>query len=273
MCATHGRIIDNDEVTFNVDMLRTWRKIAEFCVQYEQQHGKRLSIETVKLGIPVVEDILTVSTATGINQAVGELLIHCCVPQIWGSAANDAVRDLIIEIVLNAFEHGGSTTVTISIFPQCISLSFDGPLFDPFTSLVQSIGGGGNAIRHLLDEYGDKILTTYQYDGEVNRVVIAVPDSPADVLNATQCAMRLDNNDTEEKKNLDFIRTAGCSVIYVVLPQFFGWSDARKMKDILRQHIPPDKRVVFVAEDISVGVAARITEEIEGAKVIRLRGL
>lgn len=272
MCATHGRIIDNDEVTYSVEMLQTWRIVAEFRAKYEQEHGKPLYFDSVRFNIPVVEEELTLTAPKGVNSAIGELLIHCCVPQIWGSAANDAVRDLAIEIVINAFIHGNAQRVTVSIVHQCITVTYEGAEFDSISQLTSSERGGGQAMRHVLDKYGNKIVATYEFADGANKLILAVPEGPAEVLTSTPCSMTLDNIDTQDKIEHDFARTARCTVIYVVLPRFFGRSDMRKTKEILGEHLPPEKRVVFVAEDISEGVAAQIREEITGAKIIRLQG-
>ena len=272
MCRTHGTLIDTDEVTYSVEMLRTWHKIAEFRAKYEQEQGKPLDFNYVRPSIPVVSEKLVITTTDDINRQVGELLINCCVPQIWGDSSNDAIRDLIIEIAINAIEHAQTHEVTIRVTPQRIQINYDSASFDPIIELSKSNRGGGKAMRHVLDSFSDQIIVTYKFEHENNELVIAVPNTSSDVLRVTPCSMALDNAAATTKVQDDFVRTEGCSVIYIVLPRFFGRSDMRKLKDILKEYVPANKRLVFIAEDISAGVAAQIIDEIKGANVIKLKG-
>lgn len=86
------------------------------------------------------------------NETISNALLCSCVQDIWGKGLAAAVRDLAIELVRNAFEHGEATEFTLSIQAKKIVLSDNGKPYRNGDILKEPHRrGGAAAMQHLLD--------------------------------------------------------------------------------------------------------------------------
>jgi hypothetical protein len=264
-------LIDQDEETYSIEMLETWRKLAEYRTHLQQQFevGVDLSAHPPS-DVPLVAETVRLRHGMNVNTAIGETLIACAVPQIWGKERADAIRDVLIEIALNSLSHANQDEVVVSVEPNRIRLSDRGAYFDPLTLANSDGGGGSDAMSHLLRTFGGSIVLTHSHEGHGNETILTVPTSTDHVLAATPCAISLHEWLSELQTEQHAVRMQQCSVVYVLLPRFFTWSEARRVRQVVEDHVPAGKRMIFLAEDISAGVAAALKEEMPEAFIFSI---
>jgi hypothetical protein len=116
MCATHARLIDRDEIIYTIPMLQLWRRIREQKAKLRQQLGREIEFGPARFAdLPLVGDEIKLNGVGSENETVGNALLNSCVHEIWGKGLAEAVRDLAIELIRNAFGHGHATEFTLSI--------------------------------------------------------------------------------------------------------------------------------------------------------------
>jgi len=103
LCYTHGKLIDTDETRYTIEMLRCWKEIAE---RRAKARLERLAENDCLGGIAPGTCKLQIPISGPENEIIGNVIHDTCLPELWGRNLADAIRDLTIEIVRNAFQHG-----------------------------------------------------------------------------------------------------------------------------------------------------------------------
>src|SRR5690606_20933199 len=129
MCYTHGKLIDTDEVTYTVEVLRTWRKLAELRARLSQEKGRDIELTPALLAQESMPEYCADVTGMGSGlKVIGDAIEASCMPQIWGLGISRALRDVLIEVSQNAFTHGKAKSVRLNILPNSIQLTDDGAI-------------------------------------------------------------------------------------------------------------------------------------------------
>jgi hypothetical protein len=252
LCSRHSQMIDADEHRFTVELLQHWKRVAEHRARLLQELGisgavPGQALESLGLGHNVVE----ISGPGTENLLVGEALADSCVPAIWGEDAAHAVRDFVIEIVRNAFAHGGATKAVLEVAARTVSIYDDGAPFDATTLLQRADGSGGcAAIRALLDGVGDPVVISSSREQLRNLTAVALVRNPEDVPLYSSCSLTLTHEHVRGGEvNLQTVEH--CELIYVVFPKYFSISDVFMALPSLESLRTQHKQLAFVLQQSS----------------------
>jgi hypothetical protein len=271
MCYQHGKIIDADEVTYTIPMLKTWRELAELEAKLTQEQGKGIDLSTYAFSrIPLPENEMEVSSLDSENQIIGDAYTNSCISAIWGKDVADAARDLTIEFARNALTHGRANRFILTIKPNSIILTDDGDYFD--SQQLQggsSQGGGTTALNRLLNKFGDRVLFLSSREVSLNKHLISLPKTPEEVLTLTDCSIKVEINQLHEGRMI-IQSLEGCENIYLVLPTFFTFSDAYQIPRLIASYLPKNKMYIFVGRDISDNVSKTLLQIVPDSKFMSL---
>jgi hypothetical protein len=272
MCYSHGKLIDTDESRFTIEMLKAWRNVAELRARISQELGREVTFgEGVFATLPLVENELTLNGMGGENELIGSTIKACCIHEIWGNRLAHAVRDLVIELARNAFDHGGASTLTFKVETNRLRLLDDGHPFNIWTLPTQDrTGGGTSAIQQLIGDFGDRLVVSSNRRHPGNETVIALIRKTEDVLKVTPCTLVLDHHGFSPSQQNALLLNE-CDTVYVVLPRFLTLSDAYKIPGRIVNAMPQGKRIVFVVEEVSDWVPKILKEGVPDAGIIMLR--
>lgn len=272
MCYTHGKLIDADEGRFTIPMLQQWRRIAERRAQLAVDFGQLpASPNLALLEIGLAETRVKLGCVGPENTRIGDALHDSCVPLVWGRDVAQAVRDVTIEIVRNAFTHGRATEVTMHIDKLSIRLDDDGSPFDPLAlSTHQRASGGAKAIRNLLDSFGERLVVTSERVRARNRTLFALITSPAQVSRITPCTVDLRPAMALHSAKIAMDMVESCKRVYVVLPKYLSPSDINDVAVCLQPLRERRRALVFIAQEISDLVRRELLELSCGGNVMVL---
>jgi hypothetical protein len=247
MCYTHGKLIDTDEVRFTIPMLQTWKKIAEERAKCRIDGVADPAFE----GIPPGECVLELTADTPENTLIGTALRDACLHELWGHDLAAALRDLTIEYVRNAFEHGNAQRIELSIEESTITLVDDGAAFDPWTLLrLGETSGGSIALRRIVKDFSHRIIVTAARKQEKNVLELSYIRDAADALDVSPCSVELEWSALKRGGTTEPVAVhPGCSVIYVVLPPFVTISDAAIIDLKLYDLKIPGRQFVFLTDE------------------------
>ncbi|EUC20761.1 hypothetical protein [Paraburkholderia hospita] len=256
-CRDHGTLIDTDEVTYSTAMLKGWRVIAEKKAELRHAHGDMEfagSRELVRVGL--VDDALALTANDDVNGTVGNLVVHCCVADIWGRGVADSVRDFLIEHTKNAFEHAAATQVLIKVHPRNIVVEDNGRHFELHSLADHPRGRGGRlAYRALLGALKiHAISSTFE---TLNGNVVHVPlVSDSRELAATNpCTASIDRSEFRSPR-VSFSQFSYCDTIYIIAPDFLSYSDLPGLDLIVKSAQTTQKRIAVVVSKVSDAVIA-----------------
>lgn len=271
MCYRHGKLIDTDEDTYTVRMLKTWKAIAELKAKHRHERGKPLDLDPKKMhahSLPPTE--IPIGTIGAENAAIGNALLHSCVADLWGKGNEHAIRDAAIEIAGNAFRHGNARNVKLRIRPLAIDIEDDGTPFDS-TRLVanEGTGGGAASIEIIRAEFKNKLLFTYSRRKEWNVNSFWVVRTSEELEKLTPCAVRIDFEQLNGAQ-ISIQTFHACEDIYVILPQYFGMSNAFRLPTLIASALPSGRSYVLVGSDLSDGAIALLNSVLPNAKVLNL---
>lgn len=272
MCSTHGTLVDTDEERFTVEMIRAWRRMAETRARIEHEIGRTLfDGEEYLIGERLVEQRLQWNGIGAENEAIGQALIAAGLPAIWGNSLTHAVRDVVVELSRNAFQHGSATQATINIDVNRVRLTTDGAWFDPLSLLdCPNASGGAWALAELLTAFRDRVVFAPRRLPDQSEIVISRVVTKADVLAATDCALSLPR-DQLLRGSLHVDLMEGCRVVYVVLPEFASISDVAMIARRVASELS-GKRIIFVGAQVSAGVEAYVGKFVAGCGFLRIGG-
>jgi hypothetical protein len=279
MCYTHGKLIDTDEKRFSIPMLKKWREFAEFRAQFRQHFGAETPVPQDKfVNIGPAEEALSFSALEDEVNIIGNALLDSCVSIAWGALLSDAVRDVLVEVVRNAFIHGGATSCQISIEPRAISVLDNGVDFNPLELRTVANGrGGAAAMNALISGYGNRLLLGVKRHQDQNQTIVTVAHSKAALDVVHPCSVTLN---VEEWRGIRLSRkipdswfsseTKGCKRFYIALPEFMPHSDAILLGELLQPKAIEHMQIVFITENTSSSVTAYLLQRFPFAQVLNV---
>jgi hypothetical protein len=271
MCYKHGTLIDTDESRFTVSMLKRWRELAELRARLEVELGHSVELSPAEIpDLLLVENSISFSRPGLENELIGNALHDSCLPAVWGNELADAARDVLIELLRNAFQHGGARRCQIRIEPKSIRFVEDGSEFNPWDLLMREQGGGGvAAVNRLLSAFGERIITAFRRTIDENEIVLALATSVDDVQDLTPCVAQFEFGPEDEvHARLDLLES--CKTIYVVLPDYLSFSDTDDIVNALRPLLD-DRRgrsIVFVISRVSSAVRRYLSHFFPGTRIV-----
>jgi hypothetical protein len=269
MCSDHGRLVDTDETRYSIEMLRTWRKLAEERARLRQALSGHPTVGDLSLReIGLAQDKIAMDALPGAGEAIGWAVHDSCMSEVWGRDIAYAVRDFLIEHVRNSFEHGKATRATLEIEPHRIMVSDDGTPFGIQSLLAQGLGSGGSmAARVLAERFGSRVLLSQNTVAGRNCLYVAFIGSRRDISKATPCSVELLLDDIRQRRyNLDGLE--GCERIYVLLPPFTTFSDGARIQQNLENDLPRGKAFVLVVSDVSSAVQEHIRSVLPKVEIL-----
>ena len=272
MCSKHAGLIDTDEVSYTVEMLKRWRELAE--LRADLSHRLKMSVNvSLRNGsqIPLASTSIVVHRSDQeLSSLIGKTLTNSCIEDVWGQDIAFAVRDLVVELARNEFDHGDATEFHISVEVNCIKLRGNGVAFDLGDLITSKLPRGGAFAAKSIREFADHLVVTSRRAGDFNETDIAFITSAEEAMKATSCAilyddlMRMDTN----QSGLEIYEA--CSDIYVVVPpeMHFSPSHAFSLVDYLKNIRLADKGFVIVTENTSRRVAQMLADAIPKSRVM-----
>ena len=256
MCAYHARVVDRDEVTYTIPMLENWRAIAEHKASLRHRLGRDIDFGLRELsGILLAEHRIRLDTLGSENQEIGEAILHCGVHEIWGDRLAKAVRDLSIEMVRNAFQHGKAARISISIEPKRIVLTDDGQAFRYDDILLQKRrSGGAAAMQRIIGQFSNSVLVSQTHNGRGNETIVALIHSLSDIPAVTECSYSPTRHELYGLRR-PIPSLPQCDKIYILLPKYASYSDGISLVHILKLSERDLKQYIIVGHDLSEGLA------------------
>lgn len=273
MCETHAKLIDTDEVSYTVEMLKDWRRLAELRAEISHQVGKALPVYLREGNqVPLASSRCRVSSADADSVSmVCSVVVNSCISDVWGENLGLAVRDLAGELIRNEFTHGEASEFHLSVEINRVSIRGNGNPYS-ITELMESqCGRGGQlAARHLIEQ-DDSLIVSYRRDGDWNTVDIALISESEQVLKSTTCSIRshdfLDMNLWNESGLAAF---ETCDTIYIVVPKdthfipSIAFALAQKLSEV--KH----RKFVLVGSSISPSVLEFFTNGFDNLRVMQI---
>lgn len=265
MCYTHGKLIDTDESTYTVEQLMVWKDVAEIRAMLWQQFGRNIELLPKHFNrVPLPKSKIEFESLGQENHLIGEAISNSCIEQIWGKEESLAIRDALIEVVRNAFEHGNAGNICIEITENSIKVSDDGSSYDAKMLLEEARQGGGfHAIHEITSRFSDAIYFTSSNENKINCHVFSVVSSSENIKSLTPCHIEI-SKDYYWEREVDFKVAECCKVVYVIFPKYFALSDALKIPVLVNNHLPKGKELIFVAENLSSRAVDLMTQELNG---------
>ena len=268
-CNVHAELIDTDEVTYTVGLLKSWRRLAELKEKIRQAHG---NIELVRhpelTSLGIAPDTVSVSKDDG-NEKIGRAVEYSCIREIWGKPLAGALRDFLIEHSRNVLSHGQASAVEIKFSNHCVEINDNGagPLDFAVLNDPDRSRGGGMAYRELLVTLRLSGISASREDG-INKVYIPLISSAKELPKVNPCAVFLssDNDPQHTKEELQLL--AMCDRVYVIAPDYTCFSDSDKYEKKLVQIIKHHPNVTIVLQDVTVGVLNYFRKKLQGVEVV-----
>ncbi|WP_287917892.1 hypothetical protein [Comamonas sp.] len=268
-CATHAALIDRDEVTYSVSMLKHWRKIAELRAQIAQTYGQtealRIAVSQHGLAPDKVEvEFDGVATSKRIHEIFSLSLIAQWLPEVaWHS-----VRDFTFEYMHNAFKHGHAKKFEIVFHTGFLSLRHDGGDF-PLSALSRQgefDGGGLFSYNQLRKQMGCPPVELRAPDG-MRECQIRLQLTVDVVLNQNPCA--LDISRAIGYSSPQFLKQesaafhdelssrAGCDALFLVAFTATSITHVRDLGPRIKDAIATGKKVIVCFPNTSQAVVTQ----------------
>lgn len=262
MCRNHGTLVDTDEVRYTVPMLEKWRLLAEARARLRQSLGEGHLAGNPELhSIGLADSDYAIDSNQDENETIGLALQDSCMPDVWGRQISDAVRDFLVEYTRNALTHGSAKHVHLTFDSRRVTVEDNGA---PYSLGFLSAGlhgrrGGVAALEVLNRRFAGRIVLSQQFEAGFNKLYIAVVESVENLALITPCTLKI-SAENLRARNYSFDGLESCDTLYLLLPPFMAFSDGMRLSNNLRSDLP-QKRLVFVFDDVSEGVR----EEIQSA--------
>jgi hypothetical protein len=271
MCGSHGKIIDDDESTYTVALLRQWKHLSERKAHLAQILGQpKVDLSTDDEQSNALAPVhFEISVSRDLIDRVDEILSTACCYDVWGAPATLAIRELLTELILNAEEHGGARKVNISIEPTRILLSDDGDVFS-LSSLSGHLGGKGGqlALKAIVRRFGSQLFLGHQYLEQGNVYTIAMVQSLSELRMVSPCVITLDYEAIVEDKASDPSSFPDCDVIYMTWNVTLSWSDIDEAVFYAGMIRKNGKKVVAVIGPVSEELEAYIRTYFQGDELV-----
>lgn len=268
-CRDHGTLIDTDEVTYSMAMLKGWRAIVEKKAELRHAHGDMEfagSRDLVRIGL--VDDTLALTANDDVNGNVGNLVVHCCVADVWGRGVADSVRDFLIEYTKNAFEHAAATQVLIKVRPRDIVVEDNGHHFELHSLADHPMGRGGRlSYRALLGALKIHAVSSTFEPGNGNVVHVPLVWDSRELASTNPCAVTIDSSELRSPR-VSFSQFSCCDTIYIIAPDFLSYSDLPGLGLIVKSAQTTQKRVAVIVSKVSDAVVEHSRGLLSGAEII-----
>lgn len=268
MCYSHGKLIDTDETTYTVEVLKAWRQLAELRARLSQESGRDIELNPRLLAqYPMPEyctDIFELETGL---KTIGDAIEASCMPQIWGKGISRAIRDALIEISQNSLTHGKATSVKLKILQRSVQLTDDGGKFNPLLLNETSKGGCGLAIGFLLRDFGKSLYYSHKNIEGLNVIEFSWVSSQDEIRALTTCTTDVPA-ELFWGNDIDLKIPPECKRVYLLFPPYFALSWARRMPDLLRKYINEGQEIFLVGESLSNGVVEFLKDCLPDVHVI-----
>ena len=259
MCETHAKLIDTDEVRFTVEMLARWRELAELRASLSQQTGRSVQVqlrEGDEIPLAAVERSVT-RGGTDVMNDLCDAVLDSCIVDVWGKDVGYAVRDMVAELMDNAFAHGGAREFKLEIDLNRVQVRSDDGPYSFGQLLADTQCHGGQQAAASLMKLNERLITSYRREGGYNVLDIDFVTSSEQVLRTTACSVDYCDfvSTLQSQKKLPALYTH-CETIYVVLTprQHLIPSAARSLSRRLETLAAAQKRIVLIGSAISEGV-------------------
>jgi hypothetical protein len=234
VCQTHGKQIDDDERRYTADLLRSWRKHAEYLA------GVELGRPTVPVGKPDLIRHRATVAAVGLRQGTADFLEDIAASAVWGKRRSEVVRMMLYELALNATTHGSAAEVTLWSEPGCIGLSYSGPQFGLTDLLRSDQRGGGDAVRALKNEASGLLDLNYRYQDSRSEWFIL--DHTQTGASDDPCGIQL--LPTRNSLEASLAAVADCHEIHVYADGRWSFSDVHNLHFGIQQYLAGRQFVV-----------------------------
>lgn len=259
-CNTHAKLIDTDESTYSVKMLKHWRILAERRAQLRQAYGNDIDdhlSDLIALGL--AEDKVEVQDTAEISEKIGAAVQFSWISDICGKDVAHVLRDFLIEHSRNALSHGSATTVTIAIQAKSIEIVDDGNEFHVSQLQTGNSRGGGKALSVLFQTRALGHISSRRTVEGTNAVHIPFVLGPFELPEVNPCAIAL-SREAVKGNLLDVARFVSCDRAYIVAPNFVCYSDGPMYEQALRKIAKEHPNVVLILPEASKQVVAHFRE-------------
>jgi len=268
-CNTHAKLIDTDEATYTVPMLRHWRVLAEKRAEIRQIFGDvdfSLGHSDLK-AVGLAPETISLNAHAEINQAIGTAIRCACIAEIAGTRVADTLRDFLVEYVRNSLTHGGASEASIAIENTSIRVIDNGSAFQLSELLQTSTRGGGLAYRALLELARIGAVSTLRSETGENHLYIPFVVSARDLPKANPCAISIDKAQVH-RGPIDFTPVQDCDRVFLIAPDYSSYSDGPVFEGALRGVLADHPRVVLVFPDVSERVLKHFKDIFAPAEVV-----
>lgn len=232
MCYAHGKLIDADEATYAPEILFHWRQMAELKAKLRQQHGAETTINIANSkSVVFPQGSIFFLPENPVGKLVSEFVFNACLADIWGELLATASREFLIEVALNAFEHGRATECTLTLGDNYLSLTDNGQPFLPKSVVTHpQRRGGAAATEQMIDTLSDRVIVSYRREREKNVLTLTCPRNGLELISSTNCAISISHEDMGRdgvKKRIEDLVVAhkNCDPVYLVADySFFSFS-------------------------------------------------
>jgi hypothetical protein len=264
MCGRHAIEIDRDEARFTVEKLKHWKAIAEKRASMALSHGTNYVDDYYHLFFKELTPsnaVIELGKQCDTNGLIGNAVFDSSLPSVWGRKQAIVVRDLIIELSRNCFNHGSAKKLELNISTNIIKIRYDGEKFDIFSLLSNESGRGGKDIlREVIEEFRDSVAVSYHYE-TVNEVIIHRVTDFEVLQSNLPCAVNLDLSDLNKAPTPLGVHET-CGAIYIILPEHFVRSDVNAIESRLSTVEFKDRPVFIVGKDLSNSTINALSNEL-----------
>lgn len=252
MCYKHGKLIDTDESRFTIDILQSWKNIAEKRAQIILDGTSGISRDSFTEFL-LAENEISISELGNENIIIGQALKDSCVSLLWGERLENAVRDLSIEVCLNSIIHGNANFFNVNIKKGGIELIDDGEEYDPLgLNDSKNKSGGTITVQHLLKYFEKELIVVSKRQGRLNKIVISFVKCVEDVVRINPCSYEFSRETYRHSyPRFESNFLPGCKNIFFVLPEYYCPSDINILCERLEELVNSERSLVFVGNNLS----------------------
>ncbi|MFK0093944.1 hypothetical protein [Pseudomonas sp. NPDC090592] len=272
-CATHGRLIDCDEVKYTVEQLKIWKRIAEKKAEIRQFfQGVELDGSSQLFAIGMAPSTLRLERGAEYRELIADAISDCCVKAIWGKPTYDALKDFLIECVRNVFDHTVSTEVDVAFGKGSVKILYSSEPFDWEVLATPGAGrGGGEAYRALLDVLRVNAISACHDDRGINTIYIPFANNSSELAEYNPCVIDLPRFELWMKLMEDDLGDENllkCNRLYVVAPKHVTYSDVPWAQEIIKMKRKLGKKITIFLPDASAKVASYFEEHLDEVEVV-----
>lgn len=271
MCFKHGKLIDNDENRFTIDILKKWKEIAEGLAKFMLDTGCAYEKSLSKYRFtPLVPNHLDIDSNGNENEIIGDAIFDSCIHIAWGNEIAVGLRDFIIEYTRNAFYHGKASSVKIDIKENKIFIIDNGSYFNPRLLLqYNSRSGGVASLEFLFSRFFDKLIFGYERIGDLNILTLSIIDSAQRIFEITPCSIQMKLSDIKSGSFKINVRET-CNEIFIVFPKYFTLSDVAILRKLNTCFYNEKRQLVFIIENLSEYVIDFLKHDFPGCQIIKV---